>query len=198
MTASEGKTPAVFIDRDGVVCENRPDHVKSWSEFVFVPGSVEALASLSNAGVRVFIVTNQAIVGRGVISRRALDVIHERMLDVLTGAGVRIEAVLVCPHHPEDRCRCRKPQPGLLLDAALRDKVDLESSIVVGDAGGDIEAGARAGCETVLVRTGRGAATISAREWGEHPPDFIADDLVDAAIWILGRRAIQPGARARR
>lgn len=194
-----GPKPAVFVDRDGVICENRADYVKSWTEFAFIPGSIEALASLSNAGMRVFIVTNQSAVGRGHISRRQLDVIHEKMLDVLAGAGAKIEGILVCPHHPDDRCDCRKPKPGLLTDAALRFKVSLDGSVMVGDHRDDIEAGAAAGCETVLVKTGRGAQTVAERRWGAAKPGFVADDLVDAAIWILARQAMSAGAtRSRR
>lgn len=185
----KGRDVAVFLDRDGVICENREDHVKSWAEFAFIPGAIEAVASLTRAGLKVFIATNQAVVGRGIISKRTLDQIHSAMLDMLAGAGGRVEAVLVCPHHPDDECACRKPKPGLLLDAAKVHKVDLAGSFVVGDAGPDLDAGRAAGCSTVLVRTGRGGATARARDWTQ-PPDFIADDVVDAAIWILGARAL--------
>lgn len=193
MTSRDGRTPAVFIDRDGVICENRADYVKSWSEFSFVPGAVEAIASLTRANVRLFIVTNQSAVGRGLMSRRQLDVIHEKMLDYMGGAGGRVAAILVCPHHPDDACACRKPKPGLLEEAYDRFKVDLSSSFLVGDHHSDIEAGARAGCETVLVRTGRGEEALAARDAWRAQPTFIADDLVDAAIWILGRRAMRIG-----
>lgn len=184
-----GREAAVFVDRDGVICENREDHVKSWQEFAFIPGAIEAIASLSRAGMRVFIATNQGIVGRGLISGRTLDQIHSAMLDVLAGAGGRIEAVLVCPHHPDDRCACRKPAPGMFTEAASKYKIDLGASFVIGDHTNDLDAGRAAGTSTVLVRTGRGAATARARDWTQ-PPDFIADDLVDAAIWILGARAL--------
>lgn len=188
---------AVFVDRDGVICENRSDHVKDWSEFAFIPGSIEAMASLRRAGLRLFVITNQAIVGRGLLSRRALDVMHEKMLDSLGASGAKIDAVLVCPHVPEDRCTCRKPEPGLLLAAAGEHKVDLAKSFMVGDHVTDIEAGARAGCRTILVRTGRGAAALDRMT---TEPDFVADDLVDAAIWILAQRARaagRPGSRLR-
>ena len=197
MNSSGRKSGAVFVDRDGVICENRSDYVKSWSEFSFVPGSVEALASLSNTGARLFVVTNQAVVGKGLISRRQLDVIHEKMLDVLSGAGAKIESILVCTHHPDDRCDCRKPNPGLLLDAALRFKVDLDTSYMIGDHSTDIEAGARAGAATVLVLSGRGTDAVAVRSFGKYQPDFIADDLVDAAIWVMGKQTLQLGSKAK-
>ena len=194
--APPGSHPAVFVDRDGVICENRPDHVKSWAEFAFIPGSVEALASFTRAGVPVFVTTNQAAVGRGVISRHQLDVIHDRMLSVIRGSGAKVQDILICTHHPDDRCSCRKPEPGLLLDAASAHDIDLAHSFMIGDSGSDVIAGARAGCSTVLVRTGRGRDTIRDRSWGEHKPDFVADDLVDATIWILGRKAMDYGAHS--
>lgn len=180
----------VFIDRDGVVNENRDDYVKSWQEFVFVPGSIEAIASLSRTGVRVFIATNQSVVGRGLISKRQLDDIHDRMLDVLTGSGGKVEEVLTCVHHPQDACICRKPAPGLLTDAAKTYGVDMRYAIVIGDHSSDIEAGAAAGAKTVLVRTGRGTEVERAQRWGTVKPDFVADDLVDAALWVLAQKAL--------
>lgn len=197
MGLSVPEPSAVFVDRDGVICENREDHVRAWSEFVFVPGSIEAMASMRRAGLRLFIITNQAIVGRGLLSRRSLDLIHEHMLDSLGASGAKVEGVLVCPHHPDDGCTCRKPEPGLLFQAADEFKVDLRRSFLVGDHVTDIEAGARAGVETILVKTGRGAAAVAAAQFGQYPPDFVADDLVDAAIWILGRRAMQSGRTSR-
>lgn len=181
--------PAVFIDRDGVICENRSDHVKSWDEFRFIPGAAEALAALTAAGLRLFVVTNQGAVGRGVISRGAVEDVHARMLDVLRAAGARIEAVLVCPHSPEDGCSCRKPAEGLFTEAAKTYDLDLRSSWMIGDAESDVVAGRRAGCETILVLTGRGAEQARAAVWSEGKPNLVAHDLVDAAIWILGRIA---------
>lgn len=188
--------PAVFVDRDGVVCENRADYVRSWLDFVFIPGAVEALTSLTLAGARVFVVTNQAVVGKGLISRRTLDGIHEKMIDAVTAAGARVEAVLVCPHHPDDGCACRKPKPGMILEAAERFGVDLGRSYLIGDAASDVEAGALAGCRTVLVRTGRGTAAAAECMGWPHAPDFVADDLVDAALWVLARDAARVRARA--
>lgn len=180
----------VFVDRDGVINENRDDYVKSWQEFVFIPGSIEALASLTRTGVRVFVATNQSVVGRGQISRRTLDEVHDRMLDVLHGSGAKVQEVLVCAHHPQDACLCRKPAPGLFTDAAKRFGVDMRYAIVIGDHSSDIEAGAAAGAKTVLVRTGRGTEVERAQRWAAAKPDFVADDLVDAALWVLTQKAL--------
>lgn len=181
----------MFIDRDGVICQNRSDYVRAWSEFEFVPGAIEAVASIRRARHRIFVATNQSAVGRGLLSRRQLDQIHERMLEVLASSGGSVEGVLVCPHHPDDACACRKPEPGLLLDAADRYKIDLGASTVIGDHRTDIEAGARAGCSTILVRTGRGATIADGAQTWTHPPDFVADDLIDAALWLLAQAAMR-------
>lgn len=147
---------AIFLDRDGVINENRTDHVKSWAEFRFLPGAPEAVARLSRAGLRIFVVTNQAVVNRGLVSDGTVGAVNHRMVRELRRHGGRIEAVACCPHRPEERCTCRKPRPGLLLALALRYGVDLQAAAVVGDALTDIQAGQAAGCHTVLVLTGRG------------------------------------------
>jgi D-glycero-D-manno-heptose 1,7-bisphosphate phosphatase len=147
---------AVFLDRDGVINENRVDHVKDWSEFSFLPGSLVAIAELSRRGARVFIISNQAVVNRGVVSRETVDDINRRMLEVIEGSGGRVEGIAYCPHLPEESCFCRKPRPGLLLELALTHGIDLRRSTVIGDALSDVEAGQAAGCRTVLVMTGRG------------------------------------------
>jgi D-glycero-D-manno-heptose 1,7-bisphosphate phosphatase len=185
---------AVFVDRDGVICENRDDYVKSWDEFRFIPGAAEALAALTSAGLRIFVISNQSAIGRGIVERAVVDDVNTKMLDVLRAAGAEIEAVLICPHTPDDACDCRKPEPGLLFEAAGSHDVDLEASWMIGDAESDVVAGIGAGCETVLVLTGRGADQARAADWRHGRPDLVAHDLVDAAIWILGRLAERTGS----
>jgi D-glycero-D-manno-heptose 1,7-bisphosphate phosphatase len=147
---------AVFLDRDGVICENRPDHVKSWDEFQFVPGAKNSLAALSRLGLPIVVVTNQAIVGRGIVPDGVVDEIHRRMLAEVEACGGRIDRVLYCPHRPEDGCACRKPQAGMLLQAAAEMGINLRKSYLVGDAASDLVAGQQVGCRSCLVLTGRG------------------------------------------
>ncbi len=187
---------AIFLDRDGVICENREDYVKSWDEFVFIPGSIQAVAALSQAGYPVFIITNQSAGGRGIVSRETLDQMHALMLAELESEGARVEEILVCPHDPSEACDCRKPAPGLLVRAAARHGLDLSRSWLVGDAESDVEAAAAAGCGAVLVLSGRGAQQAQAAGWEGAHPAFVAHDLVDASIWILARMAQQAGERA--
>jgi D-glycero-D-manno-heptose 1,7-bisphosphate phosphatase len=178
---------AVFLDRDGVINENRDAHVCAWEEFRFLPGSLDAIAQLSAAGVRIFVVTNQAVINRGGMSHGQLHAIHERMSFEIRRHGGCIESVLYCPHRPEEGCTCRKPQPGLLLWAAREHRLDLAHTVVIGDALADIEAGKAAGCETVLVLTGRGRDQFTTA-WKTGKTGFsLAPDLESAVDALLTR-----------
>jgi D-glycero-D-manno-heptose 1,7-bisphosphate phosphatase len=147
---------AIFLDRDGVICENRPDHVKSWDEFRFLPGAKNGLAALSRLGLPIIVVTNQAVVGRGMAPASVVDDIHRRMVKEIEASGGRIDRVLYCPHRPEDLCGCRKPEPGMLVQVAREMNIDLSRSYLIGDATTDLVAGQLVGCELFLVLTGRG------------------------------------------
>jgi D-glycero-D-manno-heptose 1,7-bisphosphate phosphatase len=183
--ATARHTKVLFLDRDGVINENRADHVKDWSEFRFVPGAPEAIARLTLAGWRIFVVSNQAIVGRGAVPHSTVDAVNDLMLDELGRSGGRIEAVAYCPHRPEEGCACRKPRPGLLLNLAARFKLDLRHAVVIGDALSDVKAGRSVGSRAILVLTGRGPEQLAhARATGQH--DFsIATDLRAAADLLL-------------
>lgn len=181
---------AVFVDRDGVICHNRADHVKSWDEFVFLPGAVDALAQLSRAGFYVVVVTNQAVINRGIISAETVHEIHRRMTQAVERAGGWIAQTLYCPHRPDEQCACRKPAPGMILTAARALDVDLPLSYMVGDAATDVSAGLAAGCgRCYLVLTGRGL-----RQW-THSPSVdqrtrVVLDLQGAVQAILRHRAV--------
>ena len=149
--------PAVFLDRDGVIIENRVDHVKSIPEVCFIPGALEALVRLAQRECLIVIVTNQAAIGRGLLTRQTADEINAYILKHITAAGGRIDAVYLCPHLPQAACACRKPAPGMLL-AATRDLgIDLRASVMIGDALTDIQAARAVEAQPFLVRTGRGA-----------------------------------------
>jgi D-glycero-D-manno-heptose 1,7-bisphosphate phosphatase len=173
--------PAIFLDRDGVLNENRPDHVKSWDEFRFLPGTFNALRALAALDVPIVVVTNQAVVNRGEVTQQTIDMIHRRMHSQIARTGGRIDRIYSCPHAPEERCDCRKPRPGLLLRAARDLGIDPRRSVMVGDAATDIRAGKQLGCHTILVRTGRGSPALagfarSSADW----PDEVAPDLAGA------------------
>jgi D-glycero-D-manno-heptose 1,7-bisphosphate phosphatase len=176
---------AIFFDRDGVICENRSDHVKSWREFRFLPGVKESIAALSRLGLPLIIVTNQAAIGRGIVSANVVEDIHRRMLAELAAYGGRIDQVVYCPHRPEDKCYCRKPEPGMLLKVAEEMGIDLNQSYLIGDAATDLMAGQQVGCQTFLVLTGRGFQQLlpSLRSVDNH--FTICRNLVRATTKIL-------------
>lgn len=173
--------PAVFLDRDGVINENLSTHVRCWEDFHFIPGALEAIAQLTALGVPLVVVTNQAIVGRGLASQMCLDDIHRRMLQQIGLAGGEVLGVYACPHDRDSGCRCRKPEPGMLLTAAERFDLDLHRSILVGDWLTDISAGQRGGCQTVLVLTGRGERALREINSGLGArPTAVASDVLSA------------------
>jgi D-glycero-D-manno-heptose 1,7-bisphosphate phosphatase len=182
-----GSPLAIFLDRDGVINENRPDHVKNWREFRFLPGSLQAITELSQAGSRLFVISNQAAVNKGIIPREAVDDINRRMIEAIESQGGKVEGLAYCPHSPEEFCACRKPRPGLLHGLAEVHGVDLRTSVVIGDALSDIEAGQAAGCKTVLVMTGRGREQFSqAHRRG------LAGFLVAPDLWAATRLLLSP------
>jgi D-glycero-D-manno-heptose 1,7-bisphosphate phosphatase len=187
---------AIFLDRDGVIGENRADHVKSWEEFHFLPGVLDALRWLRFAGFRSFVVTNQAIINRGVASAQVIEDIHARMSLCIARHGGRIDDIRYCPHDYDEHCTCRKPRAGMLLDLAEQWRVDLARSYMIGDACSDIAAGRAANCRSIIVRTGRGAEQISLPEAHQHPADYVAADLAAAVTWILQEEGIAPLAHA--
>jgi len=178
--------PAIFLDRDGVINRNRTDHVKSWAEFEFLPGVLDALRQLAQLEWPVVVISNQAIVGRGLVSRQTIDEIGEQMTSVVWSRGGRIDRVLYCPHRPEEHCECRKPRPGLLLSAASEMDLDLPHSFFVGDAESDVLAAQAVGCRPVLVKTGRGFGQLAVLRQSNVMGYYLADDLAEAVNWILG------------
>lgn len=178
---------AVFIDRDGVICRNRTDHVKSWEEFVFLPGAKEALARLSRSEFLIVVITNQAIINRGMVPVEVVEDIHRRMVREVEAVGGRIDRVLYCPHRPDENCGCRKPQPGMLLQAAREMGIDLAHSWLIGDALSDMVAARRAGCGRYLVLTGRGRQEL-VRCWRMGERGFRIALNLDLAVRSLLRR----------
>ena len=149
--------PAIFLDRDGVIIENRADYVKSVAEVEFLPGALRALAGVRQWPGAVVVITNQSAVGRGLITLAAAEAINAYLRQQVEAAGGRLDGLFMCPHTPADDCACRKPAPGLLRQAARELRLDLRASVMIGDALTDVLAGHAAGTRAVLVRTGRGA-----------------------------------------
>ncbi len=181
---------AVFLDRDGVINEE-VNYLSEPEQLRLIPGAAEAIARLNQAGLPVIVVTNQAGVARGLYPEAQIEVVHAALSHRLAPAGAHIDRYYYCPHHPSEglppyrvECNCRKPKPGLLLQAAQDFDLELRRCFVIGDNRSDIALSQSAGCRTVLVLTGHGARVW--REWqDEFQPDQVAPDLSAAATWIL-------------
>lgn len=172
---------AVFLDRDGVLIENRSDYVRDWSHVTILPRVMDALSGFHKAGFKIVIVTNQSAVGRGLMSLDTAQVINERLTHTIKESGGWVDAVYMCPHTPQEQCNCRKPLPGMLLQAAREWSLDLRSSWLVGDAWSDLLAGQTAGLQgTILVKTGRGSSQLLQTYPAEIQPFLISDDLFSA------------------
>ena len=170
---------AAFLDRDGVLNRKAPEgqYVTRWEEVEFLPGVREAIRLLNQAEYFVVIVTNQRCVAKGLITSFDLETLHARMRVGFATAGARIDEIYYCPHDFDPPCRCRKPQPGMLLAAARTHEIDLAESWMIGDSAHDIEAGKNAGCRTArLIDTG---------ELSAGGADVVASSLPDAVHKIL-------------
>lgn len=149
----------IILDRDGVINYDSDQFIKSPDEWKPLPGSLEAIARLSQSGYRVVVATNQSGVARGLFDMPTLNSIHEKMHKACAQAGGRIDAVFFCPHAADDNCGCRKPKSGMIEEIANRYSVDLSNVLSVGDSLRDLEASARLGAQPVLVLTGKGQKT---------------------------------------
>jgi D-glycero-D-manno-heptose 1,7-bisphosphate phosphatase len=173
----------VILDRDGVINADSDEFIKSPDEWIALPGSLEAIARLTQAGYRVVVATNQSGIGRGLFDMTTLNAIHAKMHRLVLSAGGRIEAVFFCPHTDREGCECRKPKPGMLRGIITRFGVEAHATPSVGDAKRDLEAAAVLGCPPHLVLTGKGALTFKN---GDLPPGTrVHDNLHAFALDLL-------------
>jgi mannose-1-phosphate guanylyltransferase/phosphomannomutase len=190
---------AVFLDRDGTLNED-VGLVSRVEQLQLIPGVAKALRSLKDAGALLLLITNQPVVARNLVTEEELIVIHDRLQELLRAEGAELDGIFYCPHHPETHhpeasdpiyrreCECRKPKPGLVLEAAKTFNVDMSSSYFIGDSTRDIAAALSAGCIPILVKTG------VAGQDGICPdvvPEIEVENMTQATTWILDRRAQQ-------
>ncbi len=186
------KTQAVFLDRDGTINTdvgylNHPDQLE------LIPRSALAIKLLNEAGFKTAVITNQAGIAKGLLQETLLPDIHRRLSALLEKEGARIDRFYYCPHHPEAaveqyriECQCRKPFPGMVLQAAAELGLDVMHSYVIGDKSCDIELAHNVGARAIMVMTGYGTVELNRlREAHLAPPHFTANDLYDAVQWIL-------------
>lgn len=151
----------IILDRDGVVNYDSDNYIKSPAEWRPIPGSLEAIARLKQAGYQIAIATNQAGIARGLYDEKALAQIHQKMQDALAAYGAKIDAIFYCPHRAEDNCHCRKPKTGLFEQIATHFNLSLKGIYYIGDKKIDMDAGHNAGCSPILVKTGYGEETLA-------------------------------------
>jgi D-glycero-D-manno-heptose 1,7-bisphosphate phosphatase len=171
---------AAFLDRDGVINQKAPEgyYVTRWEDVKFLQGVPEAIAQLTRAGFLVIIISNQRCVAKGLVSTSELEALHQRMRNWLAERGAMIHAVYYCPHEKtQPPCDCRKPAPGMLLQAAREHQIDLSGSWMIGDSASDIQAGQSAGCRTVSIQPATKATDGKA--------DLHAESLIHAVSQIL-------------
>lgn len=181
---------AIFLDRDGVINKYPGDteYVKSWQEFIFLPKAKAALKKLDDCGYKLFVISNQAGVSKGIYTQETLDLITRNMLNELNAQNIHIAGVYYCTHRPEDNCPCRKPKTGLIdmIIAEARcngQKIELSNSYLIGDTIRDIQTGKSAGLNTILVFSGK-EKPENINTW-QILPDFTAGDLSEATGIII-------------
>ena len=169
----------VILDRDGTINHDSDQYIKSPAEWKPLPGSLEAIARLTQGGWRCVVATNQSGIARGLFDMATLNAIHAELHRAVTQAGGRIDAIFFCPHAADANCECRKPKPGLLREIGARMDVELAGVPMIGDALRDLQAAAAVGCKPYLVLTGKGKQTRT--EGGLPPGTEVVADLAAVA-----------------
>jgi D-glycero-D-manno-heptose 1,7-bisphosphate phosphatase len=179
----------VFLDRDGVINVDSPDYIKTWEEFTFIDGSLEAIRRLTESNFHIILITNQSIINRKMVPKKELDYIFSMMTKKIQDSGGKITDIFYCPHTPDDQCACRKPLPGLIHQALELYEIDMKKAFMVGDSAKDIECARNAGCgNLILVQTGNGPEAKETLSLKNIFPDYVAENLLDATKWIIGSR----------
>jgi histidinol-phosphate phosphatase family protein len=180
--------PAIFLDRDGVLIENRADYVREWSQVKVFPEAIKALSNSRLENYKIVIVTNQSAVGQDIISIDTALSINNRLVNLIRSQSGKLDHAFLCPHIPDIGCECRKPKPGLLLQAAEKLSLDLKRSWMIGDAWSDIQAGYAAGVHgTIIVKTGRGTVQLSMSQPIGIGDYLVCDNLSQALETLLAK-----------
>ncbi|MCF7885831.1 MAG: D-glycero-beta-D-manno-heptose 1,7-bisphosphate 7-phosphatase [Candidatus Marinimicrobia bacterium] len=179
---------AIFLDRDGTLNYDSENYVKSIAEFKIFKNTPEAIRIFSQSGYLVIIITNQSGISRDYFSKKELQHMHDKLKSAVKSEGGRIDAIYYCPHHPDDNCDCRKPGLANVRKAIKRFDIDQSNSYFIGDSKKDITTGAKAGCRTILVRTGiKNYRPEDIIKW-KFKPDHIMDDILTAAKMITNKQ----------
>ena len=173
----------VILDRDGVINQDSDQYIKSPEEWKPIPGSLEAIALLNQAGFRVVVCTNQSGIGRGLFDMDTLNAIHDKMIRALAQIGGHVDAIFFCPHTNSDECDCRKPKPGMLHEIEARFNISLADVPAIGDSLRDLQAAIAVGAKPMLVLTGKGKKTLADPLLPRRTPSF--PDLASAVTQII-------------
>ncbi|MDO8891591.1 MAG: D-glycero-beta-D-manno-heptose 1,7-bisphosphate 7-phosphatase [Sulfurimicrobium sp.] len=173
----------IILDRDGVINFDSDQFIKCPEEWKPIPGSLEAIARLNQAGYRVVLATNQSGIGRGLFDMATLNAIHDKMHKALAQVGGRIDALFFCPHAADSSCDCRKPKPGMFEEISKRFNMELDGIPAIGDSLRDLQAAVALGAQPILVRTGKGEKTLAAGNLPEGT--LVFNDLAEAAQYLI-------------
>lgn len=171
------------MDRDGVLVENVSDYIRRWEQVEFYDQAFRAVQRLQTSPYEMVVVTNQSLIGRGLMPKEDVVALNRRILEVFEAQGVEFAGVYMCPHGPDDNCQCRKPKPGMLLQAAEELNLDLRQSFFIGDALTDMQAAEAAGVKGILVLSGRGSSEVE--KLGDSAKWPVVSDLDEAVSLIL-------------
>lgn len=186
---SDAAPKLVILDRDGVINADSDEYIKTVDEWQPLPGSIEAIASLSQAGYRIAVATNQSGLARGYFDEITLANMHSKMRALVEEAGGHIDVVCYCPHGPDEKCHCRKPETGLLEQIAEELSQSVANAWLVGDHEKDMQMATRASCKPLLVRTGKGAVFEGKLSSPLREQVRVFDDLSAATTYILQQDA---------
>jgi D,D-heptose 1,7-bisphosphate phosphatase len=179
---------AVFLDRDGTINED-PGYISDPANVVLIPQAAEALAGLNKKGFKLLVISNQSGIARGIMSRKDVERVNNKINELLLKNNVSIDAFYFCHAHPEfstpEECKCRKPSPKLVFEAAEDFEIEMNGSYFVGDNVSDIECGKNAGLRTILVKTGKGVESLSILQKDNNFPSFVAENLFHAFEYII-------------
>lgn len=173
----------IILDRDGVINKDSPDYIKSPDEWGPLPGSLEAIARLNRFGYRVVVATNQSGIARGLFNLDTLNSIHHKMHEALEKVGGKIDKIFFCPHRPEEKCYCRKPNPGLLMQIAAEYQINLLETYFIGDAYSDVQAALNAKAKPLFLLSGRGKSMLDQHQELANVKQF--QDLSQAVSFVL-------------
>ncbi|MCK4846180.1 MAG: HAD family hydrolase [Deltaproteobacteria bacterium] len=187
MTDIDNKSPVVFLDRDGTLNIDT-EYIGTPEGFTLFDGAALGVKRLNDAGVKAMVVTNQSGLGRGYFTEADLKAVNDRLEEILLEEGAaKLDGIYYCPHHPDDNCKCRKPETGLVEQASSQHAIDMGRAFVIGDKESDILLAKNIGAKGILILTGHGEITLGElkEKEGAVTPDFVANNMEDATKWIL-------------